>query len=446
MDGIIFCVSVFIAILYWIKSSDYSNLKRKYTEIDNDNTKWRKSFATVSHYEKEQKALADKIVENAKITLNNAHKTSDNIVKTANINAQSIINKANEQYYISVQKSTIIEEVLKTKISQFPLIATILADVQTSYEENIAKQLEMKRNPARNGAAEVRRIKAEKRNLIAENKAYKWELNYLRNLIPWIEELEDDIIEPKQDYMNYDNSSVSNDNATFYLSPDEYNNLTTVEKYQLALDRYKKRNKSNAEIGKDYERYIGYKFECEGFLVEYYGIEKSIEDLGRDLICKKENKIYIVQCKCWSNKQNKCIHEKHINQLYGTAMKYYLDYKRKLPTSRKSDVVFGKHSENLFATVIIPIFFSTVPYTDTAIEFAETLEIETRVEVLNDYPCIKCNINNKGERIYHLPFDQQYDKCQIKNKGEFFAMTVAEAEAAGFRRAMRWSGNNNKNN
>jgi hypothetical protein len=63
---------------------------------------------------------------------------------------------------------------------------------------------------------------------------------------------------------------------------------------------------------------------------------------------------------------------------------------------------------------------------------------------MGEYPCIKCNIGHSAEgqtRIYHLPFDQQYDKAKIKNKGEFYAMTVAEAEAAGFRRAYRWFGN-----
>ena len=52
---------------------------------------------------------------------------------------------------------------------------------------------------------------------------------------------------------------------------------------------------------------------------------------------------------------------------------------------------------------------------------------------------IKCNINRTTkEKIYHLPFDQQYDNVKIDDVGEFFAMTVQEAEDAGFRRAKRW--------
>lgn len=64
--------------------------------------------------------------------------------------------------------------------------------------------------------------------------------------------------------------------------------------------------------------------------------------------------------------------------------------------------------------------------------------------VLGNYPCIKCNINRDEfgfeTKIYHLPFDQQYDATKIDRKGELMATTVAEAEVAGFRRAYKWFG------
>jgi hypothetical protein len=45
------------------------------------------------------------------------------------------------------------------------------------------------------------------------------------------------------------------------------------------------------------------------------------------------------------------------------------------------------------------------------------------------------------EKIYHLPFDQQYDKTIIiKNSGEFYAKDVKEAVSKGFRRAFRYMG------
>jgi hypothetical protein len=60
----------------------------------------------------------------------------------------------------------------------------------------------------------------------------------------------------------------------------------------------------------------------------------------------------------------------------------------------------------------------------------------------NSYPCIKCNVSKiDGTKIYHLPFDQQYDKVKVEmRRGEFYCNTVAEAEKQGFRRAYRYKG------
>jgi len=41
------------------------------------------------------------------------------------------------------------------------------------------------------------------------------------------------------------------------------------------------------------------------------------------------------------------------------------------------------------------------------------------------------------EKIYHLPFDQQYDRTQVSRPGECYVATVREAEHHGFRRAWR---------
>ena len=64
------------------------------------------------------------------------------------------------------------------------------------------------------------------------------------------------------------------------------------------------------------------------------------------------------------------------------------------------------------------------------------------LKIKKDYPMIKCNINPQTkEKIYHLPFDQQYDKIIIgNNSGEFYASTVKEAVKKGFRRAFRYRG------
>jgi endonuclease YncB( thermonuclease family) len=51
---------------------------------------------------------------------------------------------------------------------------------------------------------------------------------------------------------------------------------------------------------------------------------------------------------------------------------------------------------------------------------------------------IKGNVNNYGERIYHMPDQQFYSRVKMdKGQGERWFCTKEEAEAAGWRRALR---------
>ena len=422
----------------------------------------------------------------------NAQQEAYDIKKKANIYYQTNVQEANKlkqqandfynakvreawlYYNQKKAKADYVEKTIQVKVSQFPVLAQIISESLTAKDKLIADQLEVKKNPAKKAADEIRKIRLEKIKLLAENKAYKWELQYLRELIPWIEELEDDLMQPKTLFAsNYDGNFIDEkDEARYWLTTEEYRKLSTTQKYQLALDRYNNRNKTNAEIGLEYERYIGYGFEQEGWSVNYNGATYGKEDMGRDLICKKDNLIYIVQCKCWSNRKHKEIHEKHINQLFGTAMVYYLKYpeleaqeilhysveerdsipymedddpRRKAWTDTcdnvRENILFADDGPGFFRVKrIVPVFISTVPYTETARSFGDALGVKMIVKQAGIYPQIKCNINQKGEKIYHLPFDQQYDRCVIKNKGECYVTTVVEAEALGFRRAKKWHG------
>lgn len=58
-------------------------------------------------------------------------------------------------------------------------------------------------------------------------------------------------------------------------------------------------------------------------------------------------------------------------------------------------------------------------------------------EVASSGSCaIKGNISSKGERIYHMPGQQHYDRTRIsRDKGERMFCSEAEAQAAGWRRA-----------
>jgi len=219
------------------------------------------------------------------------------------------------------------------------------------------------------------------------------------------------------------------DNSRLFLSAKEYNELSQEERWQLQLDRYLCRRHSKGWIGRMYERQIGYGYEKAGYEVEYRGIEKGVKDGGIDLICKKFDEILIVQCKCWST--DKTIYEKHIGQLYAACEYYKLSE-------------FNEHT--LFETPIKPVFISHTQLGENALNVARVLKVTIREEKLNKlYPMIKCNINSQDERIFHLPFDQQYDKTKICKPGERYVATVEEALRLGFRRARRWQGNQSEN-
>ena len=87
-------------------------------------------------------------------------------------------------------------------------------------------------------------------------------------------------------------------------------------------------------------------------------------------------------------------------------------------------------------TKIVPWLVITNELSDMAKKFASKLGVLVSIRPLKGFPMIKCNINN-GDKIYHLPFDQQYYKTQIKLTGECYATTVEEAVEKGFRRARK---------
>jgi hypothetical protein len=276
-----------------------------------------------------------------------------------------------------------------------------------------------KSHPARKSALIVREVKQEKRALIEQVKFLEFQLKSYEEYFPQLEEYRDLILDERvplsADSDNLEELETS-DPSQLYVSREEWERLSISERHQLALDRYLARSKSNWEIGRYYERYLGFLRETNGWIVTYHGALHGFEDLGRDLICTKDGAVEIVQAKCWS--RSKVIHEKHLFQLFGTTVHYRMDH---------------------VGVQVTPILATTTSLSEVAAEVARTLDIRIEsIPLASSYPIIKCNINpGTKEKIYHLPFDQQYDRTQVSRPGEFYATTVKEAENRGFRRAWR---------
>lgn len=332
-------------------------------------------------------------------------------------------------YWAETLRNKIIADTVRKKLNFteiYPAAAQIKASIETLYIEAQAKALDWGKNKERaEKILKIREIKKMAQRQLETAFEYKYQLEYLCAIFPDLNQYLDYSVD---DLESANDSVIQNpekDSVTDYLSREEYASLTETQRNQLALDRYiASRNKSKWQVGRDYEMYIGYL--CETYLcdVEYSGIERQLEDLGRDLIAEDFSNIYIIQCKYWS--RDKLIREKHIMQLYGTVMAYRITKKPKKP--------------------VVGVFVTSTGLSDVAKAFAKTLGIIVHEYVaLGDFPRIKCNIGWDKERqcethIYHLPMDLSYDVTKIEFPGECMAFTCAEAESKGFRRSYRWHG------
>ena len=323
------------------------------------------------------------------------------------------------------------------KAKGFPWLAEAYADYFALQDENEARILEKKVRPAPVAAAKVREIAAKRREAERLYRVHRYQLQFYEKLFPWLaefREIEDEDLLPVETSTESTSDEEEPDPARRYLSQAEYEKLSREEKFQRALDRYWSSRKTSWQIGRDYERYIGYLYEKDGWDVTYFGIVKGFEDLGRDLLVEKEGQTRVIQCKCWAS--HKTIHEKHIFQLFGTTLEYCL-----------SRGVVGESGKSLLEAPVLPlpvqpVFCTSTSLSDEAKRFAIVLGVVVHEKrSLARYPCIKCNYTREHGKIYHLPFDQQYDRTKIQDpRTERFVETVAEAEALRYRRAHRWRG------
>lgn len=317
-----------------------------------------------------------------------------------------------------------INQLIKERQIGFPTLAKAFEEYLELQDQNIVDFLKYKKTPAIQASELVKELNKKRREALADKKVLEYLVQYYESIAPFLLDLKEevsDITEEDRLILAEYTPEEREDEATSFLTKEEYRKLGTEEKNQLALDRYWKRPKSKWHVGKMYERYVGYLYEKEGFNVEYVGIFKGLEDLGRDIIAKKGNEIVVVQCKNWS--KFRTIYEKHIFQFFGTVFQF-------------KDSNPGMNVKAVFAT--------TTELSELARRFAKELKIDLKENFKMDkgYPSIKCNVSKvDGTKIYHLPFDQQYDKVKIEpNKGEFYCLTTAEAAKHGFRRAFKYRG------
>ncbi len=342
-------------------------------------------------------------------------------------NLHSVIKEKDKELFSLEERCNKLKDLLCSS-SPFSLSATMFSDVYVCTYESAEYYLKHKYRPAYKAAEDVRALRLRAKSDIAKYKEMSYKYEFLLKSFPELKKYIDDeeALLSLDKSVSYDDFKENRDCSRDYLSQEEWNKLDVNSRNQLALDRYKKKKKSSWVVGIEYEMYIDYLLRNSGYKTIPNGSLNGLEDLGRDIIAfktnnKGENIVYIIQCKNWAS--DKEIHENVVCQLFGTAVEYTV-----------------RHKGELF-TKVCPVIYTTAPLSDMANEFAKILKVVVRVVKCGEYPMIKCNISADGRKIYHLPFDQQYYRTEIKKPGEFYAWTVKEAVDAGFRRAFRYNNN-----
>lgn len=329
----------------------------------------------------------------------------------------------NRKTAVAEHEEQLWRQLLKERTSGFPSLFQNIAYYEKLIDDDLSDYLKNKPHPALSASEVVKEEARRRREAEFHQRKTQAIIEYYETIAPFLLDYKEQEIGDDEEALRDYTDEEREDPVTNYLTKEEYRKLSSTERNQMALERFWKRSKPKWLIGRLYERYVGYLYESQGYDVSYEGVFKGYEDLGRDLICRKGKEIVVIQCKNWS--QFRTIFEKHIFQFFGTVFQYRDENKGKL---------------------VRGVFYTTTRVSDLARRFAKELNVEIidNHKFNQNYPCIKCNISDgNGTRIYHLPFDQQYDTTRIEPKrGELYCATVVEAEEHGFRRAFRWKGNN----
>jgi Skp family chaperone for outer membrane proteins len=176
-----------------------------------------------------------------------------------------------------------IDDIIKQKLELYPHLAAVMADLLTAHFDYSIKYLKEKSHPAHTEAFRIGQLKKETKKIIEEKKILEYQLSYIRKLIPNIDDIFDSGYIDEGTLFEAETED-NTDRVRFYLEPEEYQKLTSIERNQLALDRYIAGRKSKWQIGRDYEMYCGYLYEKKVVVSNIWELSKVLKILGAILL------------------------------------------------------------------------------------------------------------------------------------------------------------------
>lgn len=178
---------------------------------------------------------------------------------------------------------------------------------------------------------------------------------------------------------------------------------------------------AEVEIGRRYERYVGYRYESAGWRVVYHGITKGVADRGRDLVCYNGSQVQLVQCKCW--KAGAKIPRDVIENLAHTAEQY----RAKFHDTNQLTLEYPGFK----AVRVVPVLISSCGVSWDAWCASKLLHVSLRkpLPFAPHYPKVKVI---RSASKYYLPEYLRYDKISVSiADGDCYVATEEEARALG---------------
>lgn len=299
----------------------------------------------------------------------------------------------------------------------------VMSDILTE------KALIRKERPAIAAAEAISVANARARESRREYEIVRNRLDLYERSAPWLVDLCDytiaEVLEGIREEsadLNSEEQEIFKKSVRQFMPEKEWMSLSESDRLQRALDIYSdpRRCKTPWQAGREYERFVGWVEEEKGYRVTYRGALEGWADWGIDLICENAVEVVLIQCKHLSRTKGIPVRENTVAQTFGAAKLWGL--LNPSPRTCRS-VICTSYELSCDAQL-----------------FAKHLGVEARIGVVpKDYPRIKLNPESRtGEKIFHLPFDQQYDRLQGADR----VWTVKEAIERGFRHAYRWTGEN----
>ncbi len=238
--------------------------------------------------------------ERLDVSLNQARSLESRLQATKNDNKKLLEHTQARGKKIEELESVnkFLKEINTEAISKIKEECALLPSViewSSSLQEMVYDQIvaSLVNRPALKAAEEVKEARATARNWKRQADTFKNRVSLYELEAPWLIEYLDytveDIVEGlHQEEKLQQSFSSGTDPLRLFVSESEWAVMSELERNQLALDRYLEYRQRNAwAAGIQYERYIGFSYEKQGFNVFYQGALKGVSDLANRLGMQK---------------------------------------------------------------------------------------------------------------------------------------------------------------